>query len=322
MTRSTVAWPGVSGPPADCGDGPRVRPGRAADTLLLLGGVDVGLVLALAVVRFPLDASGAGGLALWGGRTAGLLAEVLVLAQVLLAARVPWLENAAGQDRLLRWHRTLGPLTLTAVLAHPLLLAAAATARGGGGWWSQLWTLGGDYLDAVAATVLIVLAGAASVRAARRWLPYEGWYLLHLGTYVAVLLAFGHQLSAGSAVLGPPWLSTWWTAQLVVAGAAVALYRVGLPLWRSARHRVRVDAVVRESADVVSVHLTGRDLDRLGVRGGAVPALALPDRGRLVAQPFPTACPPSRTGTACGSPRARSAAAAGRWRAWAGVRAC
>lgn len=246
----------------------RAQRNGTASLLLALGGVNVGIVLALGVSRLGIDAAAPGGFALWGGRMTGLLAEVSVLAQVLLAARVPWLEAAVGQDQLLRWHRTLGPATLAAVLAHPVLIAVAYSARDGGGWWSQMWTLGGDYLDATVAVGLLLVAAVVSVRAVRRFLPYEGWHLLHLGTYAAVLLAFGHQLDAGTVMLDGPVLRAWWAAQLVIVLAAVLIYRVALPMWRTARHRVRVDAVVAEGPGVVSVHLRGRDLDRLAIRGG------------------------------------------------------
>jgi ferredoxin-NADP reductase len=53
-----------------------------------------------------------------------------------------------------------------------------------------------------------------------------------------------------------------------VALGAVVLGRVVLPLWRNARHRFRVSAVVPESDDVVSIHITGRDLDKLPARAG------------------------------------------------------
>ena len=42
------------------------------------------------------------------GRLTGLVASVLLLAQVLLMARVPVLEHAFGQDRLARLHRLVG----------------------------------------------------------------------------------------------------------------------------------------------------------------------------------------------------------------------
>ncbi len=46
------------------------------------------------------------------------------------------------------------------------------------------------------------------------------------------------------------------------------MWRVGLPLWRNARHRLRVTAVVPEAPGVVSVHLSGRRLDRLPAQAG------------------------------------------------------
>ena len=52
------------------------------------------------------------------------------------------------------------------------------------------------------------------------------------------------------------------------AAAAVLVWRVGLPLWRSARHRLHVTSVVREGDGVVSVYLAGRHLDRLRVEPG------------------------------------------------------
>src|SRR5690349_4038382 len=42
------------------------------------------------------------------GRLTGLLAADLLLIQVLLMARVPWIERAWGQDQLARWHRLVG----------------------------------------------------------------------------------------------------------------------------------------------------------------------------------------------------------------------
>jgi ferredoxin-NADP reductase len=48
----------------------------------------------------------------------------------------------------------------------------------------------------------------------------------------------------------------------------VLVYRVGLPVYRSLRHRLVVSDVVVEAHGVVSVHMTGRDLHRLPVRAG------------------------------------------------------
>jgi predicted ferric reductase len=51
------------------------------------------------------------------------------------------------------------------------------------------------------------------------------------------------------------------------AGAVLA-YRVGLPAWRSLRHRLRMAEVVGEGPGVVSVVLGVRALDRFPLSGG------------------------------------------------------
>jgi predicted ferric reductase len=235
---------------------------------VLLAGLDLGAVAALALHGVAAAGPGTAGMLTWAGRTAGLFAETLVVAQVLLAARIPTLERSVGQNTLMRWHRDLGQLTLAVILAHPLLLAAGYGGARLGGFFSQSWTLATTYLTAVGGFLLIVTAAGLSIRTARRRLRYETWYAVHLTTYAAILLAFGHQLSAGHDLAGSPLIAAWWKGQLVVAGGCVLAFRVGLPLLRSARHQLRVAAVVYESPDVVSVHLTGRRLDAFACEGG------------------------------------------------------
>jgi predicted ferric reductase len=246
----------------------RRRRTLSASVLLGLAGFDVGIVLALGLARASVDLPQPGGLALWLGRVTGLLAEVLVLGQLLLSARVPLLERAAGQDQLLRWHRTLAPAALACVLLHPLLLVVSYSASGGGGLWSELWTTGRSYLGASVGAVLFLTMGTVSVKQIRARMPYESWYVLHLTAYAAVALAFGHQLSAGSEVLHGTVVRVWWIGQLVVVIAAIVLFRVLLPALTSFRHQVRVEGVDRHAGDVISVRLSGRDLERLGARGG------------------------------------------------------
>src|SRR4051794_15581197 len=52
------------------------------------------------------------------GRISGLVASVLLLAQVVLMARIPVLERAFGQDKLARLHRTVGFTSFNLMVAH------------------------------------------------------------------------------------------------------------------------------------------------------------------------------------------------------------
>ena len=230
------------------------------------------IVVALWVAGGGVQQLGPGGIGLSSvGRLTGLVSADLLLLQVLLMARLPIVERAWGQDELVRRHRLVGLWSVNLMVAHVVLitLGYAATARTG--VVGELWTLVVSYpgmLLATAGTAILVLVVATSVRRARSRLRYETWHLLHLYAYLGVGLALPHQLWTGSDFLDRPLATAfWWTAWAVTAGSVV-LCRLGLPLWRSWRHRLVVQRVVREGPGVVSVHLTGRHLDRLPVRAG------------------------------------------------------
>ena len=56
------------------------------------------------------------------GRLTGLVASALLLIQVFLMARVPWIEKAWGQDALTRLHRVVGFTSFTLLLGHVVLI--------------------------------------------------------------------------------------------------------------------------------------------------------------------------------------------------------
>src|SRR6478752_215718 len=205
------------------------------------------------------------------GRLSGLVASVLLLAQVVLMARVPRLESAYGQDRLAHLHRLVGFTSFNLMLAHVVLITWGYAAGQLSQTPSTLWNLVVTYpgmLLATGGTVCLFLVVFTSVKAARRRIRYESWHLLHLYAYLGVGLALPHQLWTGQQFLSSPGRTFfWWTAWAVAAGS-VLVWRVGLPVWRNLWHRLEVTSVVRETDDVVSVYLTGRRLHRLRVEPG------------------------------------------------------
>jgi predicted ferric reductase len=205
------------------------------------------------------------------GRLTGLVGSDLLLIQVLLMARLPFVERSFGQDELARLHRLVGFTSFSLVMAHIALITVgyASTDRSSvvGELWHLVWTYPGMLL-ATAGTAALVMVVVTSIRVARARLRYESWHLLHLYAYLGVGLALPHQLWTGSDLL-PSRTATayWWGAYLASAGALV-VHRLGLPLYRTLRHRPVVSRVVREGDGVVSVHIAGRDLDRLPARAG------------------------------------------------------
>ena len=205
------------------------------------------------------------------GRLTGLVASVLLLAQVVLMARVPALERAFGQDRLARMHRVVGFTGFNLMLAHIVLItwgyAVGSLAGVPGTFWTLMWQDPGMLL-AVAGTVCLFLVVGTSIRAARRRIRYESWHLLHLYAYLGVGLALPHQLWTGHEFLASPARTAfWWTAWAVAAGS-VLVWRLALPLWRSARHQLKVTSVVAEAPGIASVYMSGRALHRMPVEAG------------------------------------------------------
>ncbi|MFD3312048.1 ferric reductase-like transmembrane domain-containing protein [Streptomyces sp. NPDC058694] len=205
------------------------------------------------------------------GRLLGLYGALLMAFQLLLVARLPWLDRRIGMDRLTSWHRWVGFGLLWTLLGHAVFITFGYADSSGLDPVSQLVDLAETVegvLRAVVALVLILLIGGVSARYARRRLAYETWHFIHLYTYLAVVLAFTHQVAVGTTFTASSFATAYWYGVWGVALGAVALGRLVLPLWRNMRHQLRVSAVVPESDNVVSIYMTGRDLDRLPARAG------------------------------------------------------
>jgi predicted ferric reductase len=205
------------------------------------------------------------------GRLTGLLACDLLLIQVLLMARIPVLERVWGQDELARRHRLLGMTSFTLMVGHIVAVTVGYAGQDAQGVIGQFWDLVVNYpgmLLAAAGTALLVLVAASSARRARRRLRYESWHLLHLYDYLGVGLALPNQLWTGQDfVTNRAATAYWWSVWVATAGA-VLIWRVGVPVARSLRHQLRVSEAAAERPGVVSVLMTGRQLDRLPVAAG------------------------------------------------------
>ncbi|MDQ0958414.1 putative ferric reductase [Streptomyces sp. B4I13] len=205
------------------------------------------------------------------GRFAGLYGALLMAFQLLLVARLPWLDRRIGMDRLTNWHRWTGFGLLWTLVGHVVFIAFGYAESSSLNPVNQLVDLAETVegvFRAVVAMALILVVGGVSARWARRRLAYETWHFVHLYTYVAVVLAFTHQVAVGTTFTASSAATAYWYGVWGVALGSVFLGRLVLPLWRNWRHQLRVEAVVPEADNVVSVYITGRDLDRMPARAG------------------------------------------------------
>ncbi|WP_326623138.1 ferric reductase-like transmembrane domain-containing protein [Streptomyces decoyicus] len=205
------------------------------------------------------------------GRITGLLAGYACAVLLALMARVPVLDRVVGTDRLARWHATGGRYTVFLALAHTALIIWGSSITARTNVFDQTTTLVFQYQDVLWGTIgllLLVGVGVVSARAARRRMSYETWHYLHFSTYLAVFLAFFHQLSNGEDfVADRPARLAWYTLYLGVA-ALLLWNRFLTPLRRALRHRLKVAEVHPEAPGVVSVYLTGKRLEELGAQPG------------------------------------------------------
>lgn len=194
------------------------------------------------------------------GRISGLLGAYLVLVELLLLARLPMLERVVGFDRLTAWHRRNGRACLALLLAHAALITAGYTIGDRISVPAEVGRLWTGYPGVVTATAgLVLLAGVVvtSVAIARRRLRYETWYFVHLYAYLGVALAFSHQLATGTDFVGNPAARAYWTALYVVTLGALVVFRLGVPIARSARLRLHVARVLEVAPGVTSIEIGG-----------------------------------------------------------------
>jgi predicted ferric reductase len=250
----------------------RRRRDRTVDFAVALVGLGFGATLGLAVTAESRRALAApGGLATAVGRVAGLSGAYAILVMVLLMARIPALERAVGQDRLARWHRRIGPWPVILIAIHATFITLGYAQSSETGVVHEAWVLLHSYPDVLAATVgfgLLVLVAVVSVRVARSRLRYETWWAVHLYVYLALALSFAHQIVTGASFVGHPLARIAWTCAWAGTAGTVLAYRIGLPVWRTLRHQLRVVAMNAEAPGVVSIVCSGHHLDRLAVEGG------------------------------------------------------
>jgi predicted ferric reductase len=214
---------------------------------------------------------GPGGLATGVGQLSALAGSYLCLFGLLLSARVPWLERALGFGHLLVWHRWTGFAALWLLVAHVCFTTVGYAQGSGVSLWAQTDDFVRHYPDVLMAFVgigLLIAVGVTSARLARRRLPRESWYAVHVYAYLAVVLGFAHQLAVGSDFTDDAIARAWWAALYVAVLSAILVCRVGMPVAFNLRHRLRVATVHVEAPGVVSIWITGRDIPAIAARPG------------------------------------------------------
>lgn len=275
MTTQTLPRPAL---PARDSRAPRIdrrrqyaRRARMSDLLVTLlwasGAVAVALYLAYGGMN---SWNGFAGVVTGFGIIAGLIGSDFVLVMLVLAARVPVIDRTIGHDRAVATHRRLGKPALYLLLAHGALLLIGYGAATGINPIAEIGPMLAlpDMPLAFIGTALFILVVVTSLVAVRRKFSYEGWHLVHLLSYAAVIVALPHQFSDSAMLANGTWQRAYWIALYVLALAAIVGYRFLKPIIATFRHRLVVAGTTEEAPGVVSIHLRGRRLRELRSQGG------------------------------------------------------
>lgn len=259
---------------------PRRSSPDQARWLLGVPAVLLGLVTLSWVANLP---SGPGAVLTAAGELTGLVASVFALVTVALMARVPIVTDILGSDRSVVWHRWAGTATVASLGLHIVfsVLGYAQADRQAVG--SEIGNLLSSYPDMITATVgaaMLGLIAVSSIRAIRKRLRYETWLFVHWYAYLAVALAFGHELSDGASFVTASWPTLLWTWLHVFVLGLVLWYRVVLPGWRILAHRTYVSSLAPAGAGAWHLEISGNGLDDFRPHAGQHLRLRLLDRDR------------------------------------------
>src|SRR5207253_3515671 len=135
---------------------------------------------------------------------------------------------------------------VTLLVGHVVFTTLGYAAEGSQSLATQLGDFMEHYPDVLMATVgfaLLVAIALTSLRAARRRLSRETWYVIHLYAYLAIALSFAHQLAVGTNFSNDVVARAWWVALYVAVFGSIVVWRIGRPVWFNARHHLRIHAV-------------------------------------------------------------------------------
>jgi predicted ferric reductase len=238
----------------------------------MIAGVGFGLSIVLAFWGQSFSSyESAGGWFTLAGRVTGLSGTYLMIIMVLLVTRLPWLEETVGQVRLVRWHRTVGGWPIVLIALHVVFITLGYAEASHVGALSEFWTFIVHYPDMLTATVafaLLIMAGVTSLPAVRRKMKYQTWWAVHLYLYLALVLAFSHEIKIGVMFIGHPITLDFWIALSAATVGAILSFRFFRPLVWNLLHQLRVVEVREEAPGVYSIIISGRNISQLQVSGG------------------------------------------------------
>lgn len=205
------------------------------------------------------------------GQITGLIGTDLLLIQLILASRMPWIDRSIGHDRAMEVHQKLGKPVLILLTVHAITLTIGYGLDEKLSFIPEVFSMiqsVPDMLTAILALILLVFIVGTSLVIVRRKIDYDLWFIIHLTAYIAVIAAIPHQFSAG-AMFAEGTIARWyWIFLYGVSGVSIVVFRLLKPIYSSARHSLVVSGIKRESENVITLTITGKNVHLLNAKGG------------------------------------------------------
>ncbi len=184
------------------------------------------------------------------GRNSALAAFMIIMLQVLIGARIKWIERPFGLDILLRFHKYTGITAAVLLVLHPVLLSIASGNPDLLISLDQPWYI---WVGKIALLILLINVGLSWYQLKLN-IKFETWRLLHdiLGPVILVFI-FVHSFVVGSDLQRTS-MQGLWIVVLIVAVGVFILHRIVRPILLK-RRPWQVTEVQEEAPDVHTIKL-------------------------------------------------------------------
>ena len=157
-----------------------------------------------------------------------------------------------------------------------------------------------ELLPAMVAMSLFTLVFVSSLVIVFKKIKYEIWYLVHLFSYLAILLAFKHQMELGGDFIGNTYFRIYWISLYTFTLGNLFFYRFFLPGYNFYKHRFTVEKIEQENATTTSIYISGKNLNKFKYNAGQFAIWRFLDKQRfLQAHPFSFSSNICTDGCAC-----------------------
>ncbi|MDA3803013.1 MAG: ferric reductase-like transmembrane domain-containing protein [Patescibacteria group bacterium] len=205
------------------------------------------------------------------GRITGLLAVYFILLQFLFIGRVKWLERVFGFDKLSKAHHWSGVIAFIFILFHFIFLLIGYGMINGLSLWQQFIDFIFNWEELFPATIalfLFVVVVITSISIAKKRLKYELWYYVHLASYLAIILAYGHQLELGFDLRVNTLFAVYWVLLYLFVGTNFIIYRFLYQIYNFYKFKFYVDEIREETDNTVSIYIKGQNIKNFKFKAG------------------------------------------------------